>query len=302
MSNVIFFCLGTRPLSGHYITSETGYDDTGKQRQFGALSLFGHRTLIRLRQKRPRSSASPSSSLIVIYDKQRARVGRKSVRRSLGQSSGGHRPENCPMRKEGGASAAQRWPPSLVRPLFFTRSPPLQISRRGRKKGRAHLTSRISSSKGDLPAGWTQCYIREPNQALHTRTLSGQRRACGACNASPLDSPLLPPYVEGVSGGGSALQNQVFCPPLSVPSPVIVAAAASPSPSSTVRLACSKIRDWMDALRSFRSPSRQISPTSGLLVSASPFSRAPTHHPGQRQIDRRRRLREEEVYLRRLME
>ena len=73
-----------------------------------------HRTLIRLRQKRPRSSASSSSSsLIVIYDKQRARVGRKSVRRSLGQSSsGGHRPENCPMRKGGGAaSAAQRWPP-----------------------------------------------------------------------------------------------------------------------------------------------------------------------------------------------
>ena len=82
----MIFCLGTRPLSGHYITSEMGYDDTGKQRQFGALSLFGHRTLIRLRQKRPRSSASSSSSLIVIYDKQRARVGRKSVRRSLGRS------------------------------------------------------------------------------------------------------------------------------------------------------------------------------------------------------------------------
>ena len=75
----MIFCLGTRPLSGHNKRN-------GKQRQFGALSLFGHRTLIRLRQKRPRSSASSASSLIVIYDKQRARVGRKSVRRSLGQS------------------------------------------------------------------------------------------------------------------------------------------------------------------------------------------------------------------------
>ena len=162
-----------------------GYDDTGEQRQFGALSLFGHRTLIRLRQKRPRSSASSSSSsLIVIYDKQRARVGRKSVRRSLGQSSsGGHRPENCPMRKGGGAAAAQRWPPlpppasvaSVVRPLFFTRSPPLQISRRGRKKGRAHLTGRISSSKGDLPA----CRM---DQMLHPKTEPGASQ--GPCQAS----------------------------------------------------------------------------------------------------------------------
>ena len=39
MSNVIFFASAlTRPLSGHYISSEMGYDDTGKQREFGALS------------------------------------------------------------------------------------------------------------------------------------------------------------------------------------------------------------------------------------------------------------------------
>ena len=149
---------------------------------------------------------------------------------------------------------------------------------------------------------------------LHPRAEPGTSRgpcqasavACGACNASPLDSPFLPPYVEGVSGGGSALQNQVFCPPLSVPFPAIVAAAASPSPSSTVKLACSKTRDWMDAaLRSFRSPSRARFPPTSIRItrfSLSLFSRAPTHHPGQRQIDRRRRLRKEEVYLRRLME
>ena len=166
-----FFYLGTRPISEHYMRN-------GLRRHRKAATVRraqGHRTLIRLRQKRPRSSASSSSSsLIVIYDKQRARVGRKSVRRSLGPRSvvGGHRPENCPMRKEGGAAArgaAMAAPPSLAppapasvasfRPLFFTRSPPLLISLRRRKRGHVHFT-RISSSKGDLPAGrWTQCRI-----------------------------------------------------------------------------------------------------------------------------------------------
>ena len=125
-----------------------------------------------------------------------------------------------------------------------------------------------------------------------------------------LDSPFLPPYVVGVSGGGreegrgSALQNQVFCPPLSLcPLP----SSTPPRPLRHRRRSSLLARKpeigWMHYVR-FDPPRARFSPTSiritrfGLSLS----SRAPTHHPGQRQIDRRRRLGEEEVYLRRLME
>ena len=118
-----------------------------------------------------------------------------------------------------------------------------------------------------------------------TRTLSSERRAraCGACNASPLDSPLLPsPFVEGVSGGGSALQNQVFCPPLSLcPLP----SSTPPRPLRRRRRSSLLARKpeigWMHYAR-FDSARARFYPHLDPDYSFQPLpsrSRAPTHHP-----------------------
>ena len=121
------------------------------------------------------------------------------------------------------------------------------------------------------------------------------------CITSGLASPS--PFVEGVSGGGSALQNQVFCPPLSLcPLP----SSTPPRPLRRRRRSSLLARKpeigWMHYVR-FDPARARFSPTS---IRITRFSlclldrvRPLIILPGQRQIDRRRRLGKEEVYLRR---